>query len=41
MGFSIVRSIVEALGGCALAENNPQGGATVRLALPADRAGPA
>jgi two-component system sensor kinase FixL len=35
LGLSISRSIVEAHGGKIRAENNPQGGATVRFALPA------
>ncbi len=34
LGLSISRSIVEAHGGKIRAENNPQGGATVRFALP-------
>ena len=35
LGLSISRSIVEAHGGKIRAENNPDGGATVRFALPA------
>jgi phosphoglycerate-specific signal transduction histidine kinase len=34
LGLSISRTIVEAHGGQIRAENNPDGGATVRFALP-------
>ncbi len=34
MGLSISRSIIEAHGGQLLAENNPDGGASLRIILP-------
>ncbi|WP_370657468.1 ATP-binding protein [Deinococcus sp. KNUC1210] len=39
LGLAIVRTLVEAQGGTVLASNHPQGGAVLRVRLPADAPG--
>jgi two-component system sensor histidine kinase MprB len=38
LGLSIVRQVTEELGGSAVAENHPDGGALLRIELPLDGA---